>query len=66
MSGLSGWDTDEDGKIFALEALPVRINKWWYPQFLTMFESITHKQAIKLCGRVPQWEDDEPTPVINK
>ena len=58
--------TNEDGQIFALEALPVRINKWWYPQSLTMFESITHGQAIKLCGRVPQWEDDEPTPVINK
>ena len=58
--------TNEDGQIFALEALPVRINKWWYPQSLTMFESITHGQAIKLCGRVPQWEDEKPTPVINK
>lgn len=58
--------TNKDGEICALEALPVRINKWWYPQSLTLFESITHEQAIKLCGRVPQWEDDEPTPVINK
>ena len=26
-------------------------------------EFVTPEQAMELCGRVPLWEDDEPTPI---
>ena len=58
--------TDADGQIFALEALPEKRNIWWYPRSLTRFEKITPEQAITLCGRIPEWEDEEPTPVVNR
>ena len=58
--------TNKDGEICALEALPEKGGQWWWPQSLTKFQIITSEQAMELCGRVPKWEDDEPTPVINK
>ena len=58
--------TNKDGEICALEVLPEKGGQWWWPQSLTKFQIITSEQAMELCGRVPKWEDDEPTPVINK
>ena len=58
--------TNKDGEICALEALPEKGGQWWWPQSLTKFQIITPEQAMELCGRVPKWEDDEPTQVINK
>ena len=57
---------DKDGLIYAHEALPVKTSIWWYPQPLTMFERITPEQAIALCNVIPQWSDEEPTPVVNR
>ena len=58
--------TDIVGKIYAHESLPVKTSIWWYPQPLTMFEIITPEQAIALCNVIPQWSDEEPTPVVNR
>ena len=54
------------GHIYAHEVLPTKGRIWWYIESLTKFQIITPEQAMELCGRVPKWEDDEPTPVINK
>ena len=35
-------------------------------EFVDKVERITPEQSIALCGRVPQWADEEPTPVINR
>ena len=58
--------TNKDGEICALESLPEKGGQWWWPLSTTRFKTITPEQAIALCGRVPQWEDEEPTPVINR
>ena len=58
--------TNKDGEICALEALPEKGGQWWWPQSLTKFQIITSEQAMELCGRVPEWADEEPTPVINR
>ena len=54
------------GHIYAHEVLPTKGRIWWHTEPIDRVEEITPEQAIKLCGRVPKWEDDEPTPVINK
>ena len=66
--------TDLDGSIFAYEAKPYKIRRfdidtdelvdldeWVEGKFCI---DITEEQAIKLCGRVPKWSDNEPTPVL--
>lgn len=58
--------TDYDGNIYAYEALPIEGLIWWSPQPLTMIERITPEQAIALCNVIPQWSDEEPTPVVNR
>ena len=58
--------THKDGLIYAYEVLPTRWRMWWHPQSSTMFERITPEQAIALCNVIPQWEDEEPTPVVNR
>ena len=52
---------DEDGKIWAFLNKPFRDGSVWN-SLLNNF-MITEEQAFILCGRVPQWEDYEPTPV---
>ena len=54
------------GHIYAHEVLPTKGRIWWHTEPIDRVEEITSEQAIELCGRVPKWEDDEPTPVINK
>ena len=55
--------TDEDGCIFAFTVRPARGKSRWGLETEGWFESITPEQALKLCGRVPAWTNDEPTPV---
>ena len=57
--------TDEIGEIWAYTDRPIRdikSRKTWV-SFDAYMEHITPEQAIALCGRLPQWSDDEPTPV---
>ena len=58
--------TDENGEIFAYEALPIKGRIWWNSQSLTMFKRITPEQAIALCNVIPQWDDEEPIQVVNR
>ena len=58
--------THKDGLIYAYVVLPTKWRMSWHPQSSTMFERITPEQAIALCNVLPQWEDEEPTPVVNR
>ena len=53
--------TDEGGKIYVFFNKPFKDGGIWNSLFSNF--TITEEQAIVLCGRVPKWEDDEPTPV---
>lgn len=55
--------TDEDGIIGAFQVKPYKDESIW--NFYTSGEylHITKAQAMVLCGRVPEWSDDKPTPV---
>ena len=66
--------TDKSGSIFAYEAKPyknrqfdldtdewVDLDEWVEGKYCI---DVTEEQAIKLCGCVPKWENDEPTPVF--
>ena len=66
--------TDKNGSIFAYEAKPyknrrfdidtdewVDLDEWVEGKFCI---DVTEEQAIKLCGCIPKWSDDEPTPVL--
>ena len=66
--------TDKNGSIFAYEAKPyknrrfdidtdewVDLDEWVEWKFCI---DITEEQAIKICGRAPEWED-EPTPSLS-
>lgn len=54
--------TDEIGEIWAYAEEPIKTMYWW--RVLSGHcENITQEQALSICGRIPQWSDDEPTPV---
>ena len=66
--------TDKNGSIFAYEAKPyknrrfdidtdewVDLDEWVEGKFCI---DVTEEQSIKLCGCVPKWSDNEPTPVL--
>ena len=66
--------TDKNGSIFAYEAKPyknrqfdldtdewVDLDEWVEGKYCI---DVTEEQSIKLCGCVPKWENDEPTPVF--
>ena len=53
--------TDKDGKIWVFLDKPFKDGYVWNSLISNFM--ITEEQAIVLCGRVPQWDDDEPTPV---
>ena len=66
--------TDKSGSIFAYEAKPyknrqfdldtdewVDLDEWVEGKYCI---DVTEEQSIKLCGKVPQWTDEEPTPVL--
>lgn len=54
--------TDYNGDIWAYAEEPEKVINWWRALY-GQFEKITPKQAMLLCGRVPAWANDEPTPV---
>lgn len=53
--------TDQTGAIWAYEEKPIKLNYSW--EAADEGELITPVMAIVLCDRVPEWSDDEPTPV---
>lgn len=59
---------NENGEIIGFDDKPIKSDHWWnHPEseitLLTNDVLITPEQAIALCGRVPRWSDEEPTPV---
>ena len=66
--------TDKNGSIFAYEAKPYKNRRFdtYFDEWGELYEwvegkfciDVTEEQSIKLCGKVPQWTDEEPTPVL--
>ena len=54
--------TDYNGEIWAYAEKPIKFIDWWRALDGNC-EKITIAQAMLLCGRVPIWEDNTPTPV---
>lgn len=55
--------TEETGEIWAYSYKPKKLEITWDAIDYHSYDLITPEQAIALCGRVPKWEDDKPTPV---
>ena len=63
IAGWANWvATDDLGEIWAYAEEPIKTICWWRA-IDEHCERITHEQAISICGRIPQWSDDEPTRV---
>lgn len=58
--------TDMTGDVYAYESRPYKVETHWLWEDNDRYIDIIPNQAIALCGRVPKWEDSEPTPVKNK
>ena len=58
--------TDMTGDVYAYESRPYKVETHWLWGDNDRYINIIPNQAIALCGRVPKWEDEEPTPVKNK
>ena len=54
--------TDYSGDIWAYAEEPIKFINWWRTLDANC-EKITPEQAIFLCGRLPEWSEDEPIPV---
>lgn len=54
--------TDESGFTYAYAEEPIKTMYWWNALGVPC-KSITHEQALSLCGRIPEWTDNKPTPV---
>lgn len=57
--------TDATEAIFAYKYKPTKSVAIWKDE-ANKYTCITPGQALALCGRVPKWEDKEPTPVVNR
>ena len=57
---------DENGKVYAYKEKPNRGEGEWRSigSMSWQFSPHEHDIVIALCGRVPKWEDEEPTPTI--
>ena len=53
---------DEDGDIYVYSETPIKVDGGWWPTDGD-YKVITKEEAIALCGRVPKWSDNKPTPV---
>ena len=54
--------TDYNGNIWAYAEEPIKYINWW--RYIDgQCEQITITQAMLLCGRIPEWTDNKPTPV---
>ena len=52
------------GDIFVFSKKPSKGINVWFPETGDRWvEDITQEQAYVLCGRIPQWSDEDPTPV---
>lgn len=61
---LIGWVTaDKDGQLWKWLNCIRKYDIRWRRMPIG---SITPKEAMELCGRVPKWEDEEPTPIYEK
>ena len=58
--------TDRDGSVFAYKWKPNKGDMHWWAEDEDGWRNITHKVSIDLCGRVPEWSDEEPTLIKNK
>lgn len=56
---------DENGEVYAYKEKPSRDEgEWRYIGSMSwQFSPHEHDIVIALCGRLPKWEDEEPTPV---
>lgn len=65
---LIGWVMQNEDDTYSMWILPTftKEDGGWSVVGTKNFVDITPKQAVALCGRVPKWEDSEPTPVKNK
>ncbi len=59
---------DENGEVYAYKEKPSRDEGEWrfIGSMSWQFSPHEHDIVIALCGRLPKWEDEEPTPVKNK
>lgn len=57
---LIGWVVRTSGGSIGRYMAPVKTDHGW-TAVTTRF--ITEEEAIALCGRMPEWSDDEPTPI---
>ena len=54
--------TDEDGEIMVYSEEPIKVMYGWYPT-AGYCKSITKEEAMYLCGKIPVWDNEKPTPV---
>ena len=57
--------TDYNGDIYAYSDAPIKVDGGWWPTD-GRYENIPHEQALSICGRIPQWDDEEPIQVVNR
>ena len=55
-----GWVVKDDRGNIVLYHAPTKTDRGWTA---VTAKFITEEKAVKLCGRVPEWSDDEPTPI---
>ena len=56
--------TECNGEIWAYSYKPKKLKITWEARDYKDYDQITPEQAIALCGRMPRWEDEEPTPCL--
>lgn len=56
---------DYDKRIWAYSEKPRKSKNVWRSDDMAP-KQISTEQTVSLCGRVPEWADEEPTPVINR
>lgn len=56
---------NKDGLLFAFNIKPIKSlkDKRWSKEDFSVSSLIRPEQVIALCGRLPEWDDEEPTPV---
>ena len=59
--------TDMGGLVYAFSNKPEKLNKTWYEGSDNGIQAeITSDQALAICGRIPEWSDEEPTQVTSQ
>lgn len=56
--------TEDNGEIWAYSYKPKKLKITWEASGYKVYDQITPEQSIALCGRVPLWDDTEPTPCL--